>query len=658
MQLRLGGLLVGLLLMIKPISVRGKEIRGREEPELSIFREFGGSDPPEEDEVLDMSDFVGPRLKVPLPLMNPEGGSEAEKPLSSWYGYSFQPWPHGGPEEPVCRVKLERVWGQRRLEVVGLLTSYDGGFLKALSGSAWSDGELEMFGVCPTDVPRGLLASLQQVGDSLDNPRENRFLWLHLEEVKWEAETKLQFRLAFHEDSDEPLGTLQLALLIFYQGGMDLASPRSTPEKFLLGGEGLLPREQIVCLSGRTQYLVLQGSLMSGRRSPGQLSFDVSLAIRHMNNKGATLSHREAQDLLFGFDPKCFTRMTPAVLLLAEQRPRGTPLPSASFLAADGKLDMAPYLQPSSLPTSVMAEVPPSVAASTAASQVNISAPMPANTGQFLEALSQFVNKVSSPSDEPPQTSSPQLQLDFGTMEAFPHLLLNLSEKVALERLVRSEDPLVVLFPENSQALMEQHLAHWSLEGALLRQLLVKLRSVIQELKAYPSFQAHAALFRSLLAFCHYPSSLSPGGAEGSRGRQKIHSLLLLKALQAVRFRWQESRKASPRANRSTGNQGDYCQLQKLKINLVSTEYIILPEWYDANNCVGSCRLPLSTRVPDYYSHTIFLLHVQDQRLPLERAPCCVPVRYSQSIFVTFTRDQGMKVKAYPNMVAEECGCR
>ncbi|XP_032992764.1 LOW QUALITY PROTEIN: muellerian-inhibiting factor [Lacerta agilis] len=619
-----------------------------------------------------MSDFGDPRMTVQA--LSPTD-AEWDGPLGLWpHRARFRSRPRGDPEGPFCRVKVHRdgEWSRRPLEVVGLLTSYDSRFLKALSGSIWSEEDLEAFGVCPTDVPRGLLASLQRVGAHLDDPGENRLLWLHLEEgrcpfafasalslyyVKWEAETKLLFQLTFQEHAGGFLRSLQLALLIFYQGVKESGGV-GTPEKFLVAGDGLHPK-QVVCLSRRTRYLVLQGSAMSGRHSLGQLSFEVSLAIRRQSSNGTGLSQHETQTSLFGFDPKCFTRMTPAVLLLARLRPRVAQsfFPPHLSLADDGKLDMVTYLNHSGSPTLATADVQPAQANATSAH------PAPSSTGRFLAALSQFVNRVLSPSGEPPPAPGPQLRLNFDTMEALPHRVLNLSEKVALERLVQSEDPLVVLFPENSQALMESHLAHWALEGKLLRQLLQKMREVIRELAASPSFRDHETLFHGLLAFCYYPPGVPGGGdpeesADGSRGRRKIHSLLLLKALQALRARWRGSRKAAPRANRSTQERDDYCRLRKLRIELVSTGYIIFPEWYDANNCAGPCRFPLSSRVPDYYSHTLFLLRVQEQGLPLERAPCCIPVRYSRSIIVTFTNDQGMKVKAYPDMVAEECGCR
>nr|XP_056723655.1 muellerian-inhibiting factor [Euleptes europaea] len=664
MQVTREGVLLGMLLA--SISVPGNGISASEEtwqgkPEVSALRESETQETVGFARASDLRSRLkftanDPEIDLQGPSLHQRLAEEEEKSRSLWPRLNFQAWSNGNPEEPVCRVKLDRS-GDRapnHLEVVGLLTSHESSFLKALSRSTWSNGDLEEFGLCPPDVPHSLLSSLQRVGSYLSDPGDNRFLLLHLEEVQWKAETMLRFQLSFPEGLEPPVGPLQLAFLVFYHGRKEgaTASPR---EKFLVGGEGL-HQKQLICLSRVTRFLILKGSLMSGRSIPGQLSFQVSLAVKRHSNKDVALSPQEAQDLLFGFDEKCFTRMTPSVLLVAKQRPDGA---AASFLAAKGVLDTAPYLKPSS-PAFGIAEPPP---ANATAGHGNISAPAPPlSTGQFLEALSRFVNQVLWPFGKPPPTARPRLQLDFDMVEALPHWSLNLSEEVALEWLVQSEDHLMVLFPEDSRALMEQDLGQRYLEGRLLRQLLEKLSAVVQELQGVPSFQANAGLFRNLLTSCYYPGmaggdSRATDQQEGASRLRKLHSLLLLKALQAVRGHWRESKKAS-RANRSAQPQENYCRLRELRIDLVSTDYIIFPEWYHANNCVGPCRSPLSTRTPDYYTHTLFLLRMHEQGRQLQRAPCCVPVQYSQSVIVTFTNDKGLKVKRYPDMVAEACGCR
>ena len=292
----------------------------------------------------------------------------------------------------------------------------------------------------------------------------------------------------------------------------------------------------------------------------------------------------------------------------------------------------------------------------TTLSPANASSPAPGGSSQFLGILTRFIRRVLSPSSEPPTQPSSHHWLDFQVMETLPHQLLNLSEEAALERLVQSEEPSVLLFPQDSGAVLEQHLGGWQPEGSVLQLLTGKLQAVIQELRDIPAFQANMGLLQHLLSFCYYP--LGPGeGQAGERppGSGKLHTLLLLKALQTVRARWQERRKVL-RQNRSARHQA-HCRLQELTIDLHDRKFIVMPTVYAANNCEGPCKLPLSTRVPSYYSHTVLLLGMQERGSPLQRAPCCVPVRYSDQLIITLSTE-GLEVRKFPNMVAEECGCR
>uniref|UniRef100_A0A8D0H8K3 Muellerian-inhibiting factor n=1 Tax=Sphenodon punctatus TaxID=8508 RepID=A0A8D0H8K3_SPHPU len=584
-----------------------------------------------------------------------EEGNPRPRSDSSLHHHPF------GLEEPVCRVKIigrRPGLGQSHLETVGVLTSYESNFIKAVRESSWDAGDLETFGICPADVTHAAAAllPLKRIEAHLAKPEENRFLVLHLEEVRWEAQTKLWFKLALQEDVRRSLGELQSALLVFYpgKGKRKGTKPR---EKFLLGGEGLHSK-QTLCLSRDTRYLVLRASVAAGIHLHGQqLSFEVSLAIWHHGDRGSAIPSPEAQELLFGFDEKCFTRMTPVLLLLVEQRREEDSLPVSSFLSVDGVVELAAYPWPShpSLSGS-WTEVPPS---DSATAHANASALGPGHTAQFLESLTRFAGRLLNPSGEPPSTSRPHHWLDVETMETLPHWLLNLSETVALEQLVLSEEPLVLLFPENSQALLEQHFGHWQLEGRLLQLLLEKLQAVVQELREIPVFQANQGLFQHLLALCYYPAGFPPGQA-GSVSREtaqgKMRTLLLLKVLQTVRARWREQRKAS-RQNRSTGAQA-YCRLQELEIDLRYEKFIISPESYLANNCEGPCRGPLSSRVPDFYSHTLLLLGMQERGTLLARPPCCVPVKYSDIVIISFSNTGGVQVRKFRNMVAEQCGCR
>ncbi|XP_067410449.1 muellerian-inhibiting factor [Emydura macquarii macquarii] len=568
---------------------------------------------------------------------------------------SFHAWPMDGLEGPVCTVKMDRrnSLGQSQLEVVGVLTSYESDFLQVVRHSSWDEGHLETFGICPTGGGHAALLSLKHIQAHLADPGENRFLVLHLEEVKWDAETKLRFKLPFQEDVGRSLGKLQVALLVFYPGSRERKGSKGR-EKLLASGDGLHPK-QAFCLFRDTRYLLLGASVTSAVRAHRQLSFDISLAIRRHGDGGSLLPPAEARQLLFGTDEKRFTRMTPALLLLAKLRCEDALSPS-SFLPVGGVVETAPYPQPSSLAPDGRVEEPASDAAT---SQANASSPAPASRDQFLGSLTRFISRVLSPSEEPPAASGLHHWLDFKTMETLPHQLLNLSEGAALERLVQSEEPLVLLFPQDSQALLEQQFGHWRLEGSLLQLLLEKLQNIIQELREIPAFQANAGLFQQLLAFCYYPLGfpLGPGShdpAELPQGPRKLRTLLLLKALQTVRAHWQEKRKVS-RQNRSAGPRA-YCRLQELTVDL-RYEKVIVPERYMAKNCEGPCQLPLSTRISDYFAHTVLLMEMQERGTPLRRSPCCVPVKYSDREFISIS-EAGMQVRTFPNMVAEECGCR
>ncbi|NXL38515.1 MIS factor, partial [Glaucidium brasilianum] len=567
-----------------------------------------------------------------------------------WSRSSLHPWPLGGLEGPVCRVKM----GQdgltpRHLEVVGVLTHYESSFIKLLrQRSSWDESLLPTFGLCPAGEAGAALHPLQNIQAHLVEPGQDRVLVLHLEEVRWEAQAKLRFKLDFQAEVGRSLGELRSAVLLFYPG-------TGSPGELLATGTGLV-REQSLCLTRDTQYLVLGAAGASITRSSEQLSFEAALAIRHRGRAGAPLPPMETQQLLFGSDDKCFTRMTPVLLLLAkgrqeEEEEEEVALAPSSYLSADGVVDMAPYPQLSPPQAGTEDLLNPS-----ALSQTNTSTPAPGSSSHFLGILTLFIRQVLSPSSEPPTQPSSHHWLDFQVMETLPHQLLNLSEEAALERLVQSEEPSVLLFPQDSGAVLEQHLGGWQPEGTVLQLLMGKLQAVIQELKDIPAFQANMGLFQRLLSFCYYP----PGPGEGQAGERppgsgKMHTLLLLKALQTVRARWQERRKVL-RQNRSARHQA-HCRLQELTIDLHDRKFIVMPTVYTANNCEGPCKLPLSTRIPSYYSHTVLLLGMQERGSPLQRAPCCVPVRYSDQLIISLSTE-GLEVRKFPNMVAEECGCR
>ncbi|XP_062366145.1 muellerian-inhibiting factor [Cinclus cinclus] len=579
----------------------------------------------------------------------PQGVAEEGDP--GWSRSSPQPWPLGGLEGPVCRVRMEQDGASpRHLEVVGVLSHYESSFIKLLRRRRSWDGNFPgTFGLCRVGEAAAAPHPLQSIHKHVLEPGLERFLVLHLEEVQWEAQVKLRFQLVFQAEVGRALGELQAAVMLFYLGRREGSGH---PQEMLLTGPGLA-RDQRLCLSRDTQYLALAAAAASVTRSAERLRFSASLAI-HGGAGGAPLPRTEVQQLLFGSDDRCFTRMTPVLLLLAksrQQEEQEEALAPSSYLSAEGVVDTAPYPQHSP-PQARTEELP----IPTAPSQANTSSPAPGGSAQFLAVLTQFIRQLLDSSTERPPQASAHHWLDFEVMETLPHQLLNLSEEAALERLVQSEEPSVLLLPQDSGAVLEQHLGDWQPEGTVLQLLMGKLQVLIQELRDIPAFQANAAVFQHLLTFCYYPAEPEQAeAAERGPGPRKLRTLLLLKALQSVRARWQEHRKVQ-RQNRSARHQA-HCRLQELTIDLRDRHFIVMPTAYVANNCEGPCRLPLSSRISSYFSHTVLLLDVQERGSPLRRAPCCVPVRYSDQLIISLSSD-GLEIRKFPNMVAEECGCR
>ncbi|XP_019412598.1 PREDICTED: muellerian-inhibiting factor [Crocodylus porosus] len=569
---------------------------------------------------------------------------------------SLHPWLLGGLEGPVCRLKMDRKdgLGQSHLEVMGVLTSYESDFIKLVRRASWEEAPLETFGLCSAGDTSAALLSLKRISADLSEPGESQFLVLHLEEVTWGTETQLRFKLPFQEDMGWSLGQLQFAVLVFYAGRRERGGIKAR-EMLWAEGKGL-DQKQTLCLSRDTRYLVLGALVTSVTHMHSQLGFEVSLVVKHPGDGGSPLPPAEVQQLLFGSDEKCFTRMTPVVLLLAKPRREEDGLHPSRFLSVAGVVETVPYPQPSSAPAGRAEEPPPD----SAAGQASTSTLAPGGTDQFLGSLTRFVSRILGSSGEPLPASRVHHWLDVETAETLPHQQLNLSEEATLEQLVRSEEPLLLLFPHNSQALLEQHFRHWRLEGRVLQLLLDKLQAVIQDLREIPAFQANAGLFQHLLAFCYYPPGPGSSGSlvtplpEERRGPRQLHTLLLLKALQTVRAHWVERRQVLWQ-NRSARHQAS-CRLRELTVDISHYKFVAVPDVYVANNCEGPCRLPLSTRA-DYYPHTVLLLDMQERGVPLQRGPCCVPVQYSDQTIITLS-EEGPQVKMFHNMVAKACGCR
>ncbi|XP_012601136.1 muellerian-inhibiting factor [Microcebus murinus] len=554
-----------------------------------------------------------PRLVLLLPAMGALLVAETprtKQPAASTGGLIFHEdwdWLPGSWQDPLCLVTLGGSGNHSNapLRVAGSLSSYERAFLGAVQQAHWGPRDLATFGVCSSSDKQAALPLLQRLGAWLGAPGGQRLLVLHLEEVTWEPTPLLKFQEPPSGGTSPP----ELALLVLYPGH----GPEVT-----VTGAGLLGTQSL-CPSWDTRYLALALDRPAGAWSGSGLA----LTLRPRED-GVLLSTAQLQALLFGDDPRCFTRMTPALLLL----PRSQPAP----LPAQGQLDTVPFPPPR--PSGEPEEPPPT-------------------TDPFLETLTRLVRALRG-SQAP--ASARRLALDPGALASFPQGLVNLSDPAALERLLDGEEPLLLLLPPAATTAGDpappQGPASAPWAESLARRVAAELQAAASELRGLPGLPpAVAPLLARLLALC--PGD--PGGPGGP-----LRSLLLLKALQGLRAEWRWRDLRGPgRAQRSAGTAtaDGPCALRELSVDLRAERSVLIPETYQANNCQGACGWPQSDRNPRYGNHVVLLLKMQARGAALARPPCCVPTAYAGKLLISLSEER-ISAHHVPNMVATECGCR
>ncbi|XP_027981897.1 muellerian-inhibiting factor isoform X1 [Eumetopias jubatus] len=528
-------------------------------------------------------------------------------------------WPPGSPQDPLCLVTLDQKGnrGSTPLRVAGALRRYEHAFLEAVRRARWGPRDLATFGVCAASAGQPALLPLRQLQAWLGEPAGRRLTVLHLEEVTWEPTLSLKFQAP----PPGGAGPLELVLLVLYPG--------PGPE-VVVTGPGL-PGTQNLCWSRDTRYLVLAVDHPAGDwQSPG---VTLTLQPRGDGHTGAPLSTTQLQELLFGPNPRCFTRMTPALLLL--------PLPGPTSMPAHGLLDQVPFPPPRPPQEQQAKEPPPSA-------------------DPFLETLTRLVRTLRGP---PAQASPPRLALDPGALAGFPQGLVNLSDPATQERLLDGEEPLLLLLlpPASATAgdpapLQGPESAPWAAD--LAHRVASELRAAAAELRGLPGLPPAATpLLERLLALC--PGAPGDSGDPGGPG-DPLRALLLLKALQGLRAEWRgRERSGPPRAQRSAGAGAadGPCALRELSVDLRAERSVLIPETYQANNCQGACGWPQSDRNPRYGSHVVLLLKMQARGAALARPPCCVPTAYAGKLLISLSEER-IRAHHVPNMVATECGCR
>ncbi|NXY90902.1 DERR protein, partial [Alcedo cyanopectus] len=102
------------------------------------------------------------------------------------------------------------------------------------------------------------------------------------------------------------------------------------------------------------------------------------------------------------------------------------------------------------------------------------------------------------------------------------------------------------------------------------------------------------------------------------------------------------------------------CKARRLYISFSEVgweNWIIAPQGYMANYCLGECPFPLTAEL-NSTNHAILQTMVHSLDPQGTPQPCCVPVRLSPISILYYDNDDNVVLRHYEDMVVDECGCR
>ncbi|NXA55734.1 DERR protein, partial [Nothocercus julius] len=132
----------------------------------------------------------------------------------------------------------------------------------------------------------------------------------------------------------------------------------------------------------------------------------------------------------------------------------------------------------------------------------------------------------------------------------------------------------------------------------------------------------------------------------------QLHKSLLFNLSAVARDR----RDAAPRPVTPS----NLCKPRRLYISFSDVgweNWIIAPQGYLANYCLGECPFPLTAEL-NSTNHAILQTMVHSLDPEGTPQPCCVPVRLSPISILYYDNNDNVVLRHYEDMVVDECGCR
>ncbi|NWU69984.1 DERR protein, partial [Pterocles burchelli] len=163
--------------------------------------------------------------------------------------------------------------------------------------------------------------------------------------------------------------------------------------------------------------------------------------------------------------------------------------------------------------------------------------------------------------------------------------------------------------------------------------------------------------------------SVSGGDGAAVLARGRVQSLctsitdsfldtsLLVVTLSQQQCRASRRRRSTPYTPVAPSN---LCKPRRLYISFSDVgwqNWIIAPQGYMANYCLGECPFPLTAEL-NSTNHAILQTMVHSLDPQGTPQPCCVPVRLSPISILYYDNNDNVVLRHYEDMVVDECGCR
>ncbi|NXX79374.1 DERR protein, partial [Urocolius indicus] len=160
-------------------------------------------------------------------------------------------------------------------------------------------------------------------------------------------------------------------------------------------------------------------------------------------------------------------------------------------------------------------------------------------------------------------------------------------------------------------------------------------------------------------------SSALAGAGGGLQGLCSSISSFLATSLLVVTLNQQQCKEAGRRRRRRSLHPvpvtpSNLCKPRRLYISFSDVgweNWIIAPQGYLANYCLGECPFPLTAEL-NSTNHAILQTMVHSLDPEGTPQPCCVPVRLSPISILYYDNNDNVVLRHYEDMVVDECGCR